>query len=78
MENFIFGFHAVARILVTFGGGLSALLLFALAVALILGIAGMIFDRVTHAIAGYWIHCGKCPTSKFARILLEHHGSVQS
>lgn len=78
MANFIFGFHAVVRILATFGGGLSALLLFTLIVALIWGIAGIVFDRVTRAIAGYWIRSGKHPTSKFARILLEHHGSVQS
>lgn len=78
MANFIFGFHAVARLLALVAGGLSALLLFALTLALIWGIAGIVFDRVTRAIAGHWIRSGKHPTSKFARILLEHHGSIQS
>lgn len=78
MANFIFGFHAVSQLLALVAGGLSALLLFALAAVLIFGIAGIIFDQVTRAVARRWIRSGKHPTSKFARILLEHHGSVQS
>lgn len=78
MTNFIFGFHTVALSLATVVGGLSALLLFTLAVVLFFCIAGMLFDRVTRVIARYWIRNGKRPTGKFAQVLLKHHGSVQS
>lgn len=78
MANFVSGFHAVARLLAMVAGGLSALLLFALAVVLIIGIAGTLFDRITRVIAGRWIRSGKHPAGKLAQILLEYHGNVQS
>lgn len=73
MASFATGFQTVVRFLLMISGGLAAVLLYLAVVILFVGLAGMVFDRVTQAMANRWKQKGRQPKGKLGRIILAHH-----
>lgn len=69
MEIFLNAFRATAAVLLALGGGLSAVLLAALAVGAALLIAAGVFDLVTTAVSRRWRRQDKQPRSRFGRAI---------
>lgn len=72
MICFTAGFAAVARILLLIAGGISAILVAAMAVTVLLAIGAWVFDRVTTAMVRRWRRLKKQPRGRLAAILMAH------
>lgn len=72
MSEFIMGFETIGGILLRIAGGMSAIVLFLLALLLILCICGKLFDWYTAALARRWKKKGYFPRNKLERIILDN------
>lgn len=72
MICFTTGFATVARILLLIAGGISAILVAAMAVTVLLAIGAWVFDRVTTAMVQRWRRLEKQPRGRLAAILMAH------
>ena len=72
MQDFVIGFETVGRIILRVTGGSAAVLLFAIAILLCFGVAGVLFDLATGALAKRWEKSGHTPRNKLERIILEN------
>lgn len=77
MAYFATGFQAVAQFLLTVSGGLAAVAVFLEAVLLVVCLAGLIFDRVTQAMAKRWEKKGHQPRGKLEQIILEAYRRLE-
>lgn len=73
LAEFTIGFMTVWRIVLLAAGGVSAVLVFLLAVVTAALILGSIFDSCTGAMAKHWIKTGHQPKNRLGRIILENH-----
>lgn len=71
--EFAIGFMAVWRIALLVAGGVSAILVFLLAVAAAVFLLGGVFDISTSAMAKHWVKTGRQPKNKLGRVILENH-----
>lgn len=69
VAKFIAGFSATGEFLMLIAGGITAVMVFLVAVALILSLAGVVFDRATEAIAKRWERTGKPPKHWLGQII---------
>lgn len=67
--HFVDGWTAAAEFMAALGGGACAVLLGIVAIALLLSVAGAIFDAVTKALARRWKKKGRRPAGRWAEII---------
>lgn len=77
MAYFATGFRYVAHLLLVVSGGVAAVAVFLAVVMLVGCLAGLIFDRVTHAMARHWEKRGHQPRGKLEQVILEAYRRLE-
>lgn len=71
MTDFQVGFYAAGRVILRIAGGCAAALLLVLAVLLVLGLAAVVFDRITNGLGRRWERRNHKPRNRLERIILD-------
>lgn len=78
IDSFATGFAWVLRLILTVLGGVSAVVLFALALVVLVFLGMLIFYLVTELMARHWEKTGKQPRNKLGQFIMRRRAAREA